>query len=201
MSEIILATHNEYKVQEINAIMEGFPYHFVSLKDKEYRDEIIETGTTFDENARLKATTIGAHFGQMTLADDSGLEVDALHGAPGIYSARYAGDGATPEQLCQKLLHELKDIPLDQRGARFRCVMALYDPDKQTCHMVEGIVNGRIASSMRGSHGFGYDPVFEVLETGKTMAEMSPQLKNTLSHRFRAIQFVKEHLLEYPIYQ
>lgn len=200
MTEIILATHNEHKVEEINALMEGIPVHFVSLKEKDYFDDILETGTTFDENARLKALTIGAIFGQITLADDSGLEVDAMNGAPGVFSARYAGVGATPEQLCQKLLMEMKDVPYELRTARFRCVMALFDPQTQDSHLVEGTVEGRITDSMRGRHGFGYDPVFEVIETGKTMAEMSPHEKNSISHRFRAVEKVKERLLEYPFY-
>ncbi len=200
MTEIILATHNEHKVEEINALLEGVPVHFVSLKEKGYFEEILETGATFDENARLKASTIGAIFGQMTLADDSGLEVDALHGAPGVFSARYAGAGATPEQLCQKLLIALKDVPYELRTARFRCVMALFDPQTQVCHLVEGAVEGRITDSMRGHHGFGYDPVFEVIETGRTMAEMPPYEKNSISHRFRAVEKIKERLLEYPFY-
>lgn len=196
MTEIILATHNEHKVGEINALMEGLPIHFVSLKEKGYIEEIPEIGLTFDENAILKATTIGRYFSQMTLADDSGLEVDALHGAPGIYSARYAGAGATKNQLCDKLLFELAHVPTEKRTARFRCVMALYDPATDGCQLSQGVVEGRIADAMRGDHGFGYDSVFEVPDMGVTMAQMLPEIKNTLSHRFRAVESVKEILFE-----
>jgi XTP/dITP diphosphohydrolase len=146
-----------------------------------------ETGDTFEENARIKALAYAQASGLLTLADDSGLEVDALGGGPGVWSARYAGPDASDVDRYQKLLAELADIPAGQRSARFRCVVALVQPDG-TVHTAGGSCEGEIGFVPRGAHGFGYDPVFIVQGYGGlTMAELSSDVKNQLSHRARAI--------------
>jgi XTP/dITP diphosphohydrolase len=144
-----------------------------------------ETGTTFTENACLKARTLCERSGLLTLADDSGLEVDALDGEPGIRSARYAGPGATDHDLVNKLLTNLRDVPPEKRGARFRCVIAIATPEGRV-YTRSGNCAGRIADAPYGEFGFGYDPVFLVPELGLTMAQLSARVKNRLSHRGRA---------------
>jgi len=147
--------------------------------------DVDETGTTFEENARLKALTCARHTGLFTLADDSGLQVDALNGMPGVYSARYAGPDAGDAERYQKLLHELCQVPAGQRSARFRCVIALAWPDGR-CETFEGSCEGEITFEPQGQHGFGYDPVFYMPEHSRTMAQLPAELKNRISHRARA---------------
>src|SRR5215469_3882433 len=159
MHTVLLATSNLHKLDEYRAIFSDLPVRLLSLSDIHMTSEVEETGSTFAENAELKARTY-AHMSQMlTLADDSGLEIDALNGAPGVYSARYLGGETSYEERFRVILERMKDLPLDQRSARFRCVIALAEPSG-TIQSVEGNVEGVIADYPRGTHGFGYDPIF-----------------------------------------
>ena len=189
--KLIVATKNKGKLAEIKAILSGVT---VLGQDEAGVDAAVEeTGTTFAENALLKARAIAALTDGAVLADDSGLEVDALDGAPGIYSARYAGEDATDADRMQKLLRELDGIPDEQRTARFVCVMALVLPDG-SAHTFCGTCEGRIAHAPRGENGFGYDPVFALPDGGRTLAEIGETEKNQISHRFRALCQVAEFL-------
>jgi XTP/dITP diphosphohydrolase len=157
--------------------------------------EVDETGGSFAENARLKAVAYARASGLPTLADDSGLEVDALGGEPGIHSARYAGSGASDEKRYRLLLEKLQGVPWEKRTARFRCVIAVVTPEGQI-HTAEGACEGIIAFVPKGEHGFGYDPVFYFPEYGMTMAELPLEIKNQVSHRARAMQGAREILEE-----
>ncbi len=190
---VVLATRNQDKVKEIQALLSEASLIFLSLADFPDLPEVVEDGATCQENAVKKARETAARTGHWSLADDTGLEVDALDGRPGVYAARYAGEGATYADNCEKLLEELKHIPLEQRGARFLTVMALSDPEGHT-RTVEGELLGQIAEQFYGSHGFGYDPVFYVPTAHKTLAEMTLEEKNALSHRGKALRLVKELL-------
>jgi len=165
----------------------------VSLSSYSDMPDVVEDGETFFENALKKARIVSEHTGQTVIADDSGLEVDALGGRPGVYSARYAGDGATDDDNNRKLLEELQGSPVEERGAAFRCVLILYRSDG-TYSAFEGTLRGRIVESPAGDEGFGYDPVFYVEEYGKTVAELSPEVKNTISHRAEAFGKLKKSL-------
>jgi XTP/dITP diphosphohydrolase len=156
---------------------------------------VAETGRTFLENATLKAKSVALATGELTLADDSGLEVDALNGAPGIYSARYGQPGWNSRQQYQYLLEQLALGGSPVRSARFRCAMALYDPIAAVLETAEGSVEGEIAVAPHGEHGFGYDPVFYLPELGQTMAELPEDQKNRLSHRGRALAAIKPQIL------
>lgn len=171
-------------------VLGDLPYEIVSLAGNSHAPEVVENGNTFVENAILKATTYARYTGELTLADDSGLEVDALGGAPGVFSSRFA---PTDDERNAKLLEMMKDIPDEKRQARFRCVVAIAEPNGivRTC---EGIVEGTIARKPKGHEGFGYDPVFCVPELGKTMAELTPEEKNAISHRGKALQEAKRLL-------
>jgi len=166
---------------------------FSSLYDYQDISEIIENGQSFFENALKKARIVSEWTGETALADDSGLEVDALGGAPGIYSARYAGDGATDERNIRKLLEDLKDVRRDKRGGAFRCVLVLYRPGGHFEHF-EGRWQGRITDKPAGAGGFGYDPVFFLPEFSMTVAQLPPDLKNQLSHRAVAFRQLKNYL-------
>ena len=190
---VVLATRNQHKVQEIRALLTDLPLTFVSLTDFPDLPEVVEDGATCQENAVKKAREIAAGAGLWALADDTGLEVDALNGRPGVYAARYAGEHATYADNCEKLLEELKDIPVGKRGARFLTVMALSEPEGQT-EVVEGELQGQITEEFYGSQGFGYDPVFYVPKAHKTLAEMTLAEKNELSHRGRALRLAKDLL-------
>lgn len=181
---ILIATGNQHKLEEFRQLLADLPYELAGLRDVGIDAEVAETGTTFEANARLKSDAYSQQSGLVTLADDSGLVVDALDGAPGVYSARY-GNVTGAAQLAL-VLDQLRDVPLDQRTARFMCVIALAVPGQQT-QVVEGRVEGLIAFEPRGVHGFGYDPIFLLPAEHQTMAELSPQHKNQLSHRGRAI--------------
>lgn len=184
--KILLATANMGKVKELNEMLKGQDIRVLSLRDFPDVPEIEETGASFAENALLKARKAAEISGLVSLADDSGLEVDALNGEPGIFSARYAGEPKSDEQNIDKLLAKLDSVPEANRTARFRCLIALVVPDGQE-FLAEGTVEGRILSARRGSGGFGYDPVFFLPELDKTMAELSLDEKNTLSHRAKAL--------------
>lgn len=185
INEIVLATGNKGKIREFSGLLEGVFGRIISLNDLESPPVVVEDGATFRENALKKARAIAAYSGKPALADDSGLAVDALGGRPGVYSARYAGEGATDRDNVTKLLTELGSN--ENRNARFVCVLALVTPDGSEI-TAEGACEGVILTEPRGEGGFGYDPVFFLPELGKTMAELPPELKNRLSHRARAAE-------------
>lgn len=195
LQQLVIATKNPHKLREIQAMLTGIPIPVVGLDLYPHIKETVEDGSSFAENALKKAREVFHHVKTWTLADDSGLQVDALNGAPGIYSARYAGEGASYEAICKKLLSEMKDVPEEKRTAQFNCTMVLMEPSGKA-HVVVGYCKGHIIHEMRGSHGFGYDPVF-VFDGGKrTLAEMSPEEKNKISHRAQAINKVRSILQE-----
>ncbi|WP_354671195.1 XTP/dITP diphosphatase [Thiohalobacter sp. IOR34] len=188
MRRIVLASGNKGKVREINQLLAGHGIEVMPQSDFDV-PEIEETGLTFVENAILKARNAARHTGLPAIADDSGLEVDALQGAPGIYSARYAGPGASDQANLEKLLEALADFPVEERSARFQCLMVYMrhggDP---TPLIFQGTWEGRILDAPRGENGFGYDPVFWVPEEGCSAAELSAARKNALSHRGQALR-------------
>jgi XTP/dITP diphosphohydrolase len=188
---VVLATGNQHKVQEIRALLADLPITFLSLADFPDLPDVVEDGETCEENAVKKARETAAKTGHWALADDTGLEVEALGGRPGVYAARYAGKHATYADNCEKLLEELKNTPMDQRGARFLTVMALSDPEGQV-EVVKGLLQGQITERFYGSQGFGYDPVFYVPKAHKTLAEMTLAEKNELSHRGQALRLAKD---------
>ena len=181
---LLIATTNAGKVREYQELFAGIGCELVGLPEVGITQDIAETGATYEENAVLKARAYAALSGSVTLADDSGLEVDALNGRPGVHSARYAPD--SPARI-RRLLTELEGVPKNERNARFQCVLALAQPDGQLA-VTMGACEGEIATEARGSNGFGYDPVFYLPEFGATMAELSQDIKNTISHRARAAQ-------------
>ncbi|CAG1064541.1 XTP/dITP diphosphohydrolase [uncultured bacterium] len=191
--KIALATKNAGKAAEIGRILEGSGVEIVSLKAFPGVELPPETGTTMMENALLKARHVFKSTGLPALADDSGLEVDFLGGAPGVYSARYSGEKATDEENWRKLLRELEGVPLEKRSARFRCAIALVGFDDEE-HLFEGVFEGAIADAPRGANGFGYDPVFIPLGMDRTAAELAPEEKNRISHRARALEALKVFL-------
>ena len=196
MRKLLIATSNPGKLREMRDALGSVPFEIVSLEDVDpaVRADVEETGTTFEENARLKAKAYGDRSGLLTLADDSGLEVDALGGRPGVLTARYAP--GSDEDRYRKLLQELHDVPDGKRGARFVAVAALYDPASGSMDVAEGSYAGSIMHSPRGMGGFGYDPVFFSDELQKSGAEMSVQEKNTVSHRGRAVKAIRDVLLQ-----
>lgn len=191
--KVVLATKNIGKAKEIGRILEGSGVEIISLEGFPSVELPPETGKTMDENALLKARAISKATGLPALADDSGLEVDFLGGAPGVYSARYSGEKATDEENWKKLLRELEGVGGEKRGARFRCALALVGFDENE-YLFEGVFEGVIAEAPRGANGFGYDPVFIATGTGRTAAELAPEEKNRISHRARAIEDLKAFL-------
>ncbi|NJN15354.1 MAG: RdgB/HAM1 family non-canonical purine NTP pyrophosphatase [Oscillochloris sp.] len=181
--DLLIATRNPGKLREFAAIFTGLPYRLRTLDDLGIPDEVEETGTTFEENARLKAEGYLALSGLPTLADDSGLEVAALNGAPGVYSARYGGVSGAAQ--LEYLLAQMRDVPWHARLARFVCVIGLARPGHST-EFVQGTLSGVIETAPRGSGGFGYDPLFFLLDENKTLAEVPPDHKNRISHRAAA---------------
>lgn len=197
MTKLLVATNNPGKVRELEALLAGLQVE-ITFPQREGLDlEVVESGQTFEQNARIKALAYAHASGLLTLADDSGLEVDALDGGPGVRSARYAGPKATDADRCTKLLAALARVPVGQRSARFRCVVALARPDG-TVHTTDGTCEGEIGFEPRGEHGFGYDPIFIVAGCGgQTMAELPPELKNRISHRARALQAARPLLVRF----
>ena len=187
MPTLLIATTNENKFREYAPIFRGLPIELRSLRDVGIDEDVEETGATFAENARLKAEFYVARSGLPTLADDSGLEVAALGGEPGVRSHRYAGPNATDADRNTLLLEKLAGVPFHARLARFVCVIALARPGGET-ELVEGVLPGVIEFEPRGTHGFGYDPLFYVLDEDATLAELPPERKNQISHRARAAQ-------------
>lgn len=194
--KIVFATNNKHKLEEIRSIL-GSRVEVLSLADINCHDDIPETGTTLEANAMQKAEYIASKYGMSVFADDTGLEVDALNGAPGVYSARYAGgDGHDSEANMTKLLAELGEN--NNRNARFRTVIALIITDdngqQTTVKQFEGIVNGTIIRERRGGEGFGYDPIFQPEGYNETFAELGNDIKNTISHRARAVAKLADYL-------
>lgn len=188
MKKIVLASGNRGKVREINQILAGLDVEVVPQSDFDVPD-IEETGLTFVENAILKARNAAKCTGLPAIADDSGLEVDALRGAPGIYSARYAGPGTDDTRNLQKVLQELEGLPEAERSARFQCLLVYMEHDLDPTPIIcQGTWEGRITTEPAGNNGFGYDPVFFVPEQGCTSAQLSAEEKNRLSHRGQALQ-------------
>jgi len=195
MIKLLVATDNPGKVREYEALLKGLPLTLTYPAQEGIDIKVEETGSTFAENARLKAVAYARASGLLTLADDSGLEVDALGGEPGPRSARYAGPGASDENRYYLLLSRLEGVPWERRTARFRCVIAVATPQGEV-HTAEGTCEGIIAFESKGEHGFGYDPVFYVPEHGQTMAELGPEVKNRISHRARAAEGARRILQE-----
>jgi XTP/dITP diphosphohydrolase len=194
----LLATNNRGKIKEYQMLLAGTGLQLVTLKQAGIDTPVEETGQTYEENARLKAVTTARQSGLITLADDSGLEVDALGGEPGVMSARYAGEGASDTERVNFLLKKMAGVPWDKRTALFRCIIAIATPDGKVVFS-EGICHGFITFEPRGKNGFGYDPVFFFPELNKTMAELSPEVKSRVSHRGRAAQKVPELLAVIPV--
>jgi XTP/dITP diphosphohydrolase len=186
LPQLVLGTANRKKGRELADLFGPLGIQVRTLADFGPLDPVAEDGQTFTENARLKATGYARLLHQWVLADDSGLAVDALDGAPGVYSARYSGPDATDVLNNQRLLRELAEVPWERRSARFVCHMALSDPGGVVRAESEGACRGRIIFEPRGPHGFGYDPLFEVAEYHRTFAELGPVVKSVLSHRARA---------------
>ena len=193
--ELVLATGNPHKQQELKNLLADVGIKILSLKDFPGVPVIEEDGRTCRENAMKKAGKIAQFTGHWALADDTGLEVDALEGRPGVYAARYAGEQATYEDNCRKLLKEMEHVPPGRRSARFITVMALSNPAGEM-EVVEGLLPGQITQQFQGTQGFGYDPIFFVPELGQTLAELSLDKKNQVSHRAQAFKKVKEILLK-----
>jgi len=189
--DLVIATTNKGKLREIRELLAGLDINVMSLADFPGCPEVVEDAPTFRGNALKKARAIAEFTGRPTLADDSGLVVDALDGAPGVYSARFSGKDADDEKNNRKLLKLLKDTPDKARGARFVCVMALAGPGIKEAS-VRGEVRGRITRGPRGESGFGYDPLFYYRRAGMTFAEMGPVEKNKVSHRARALKKIKK---------
>ncbi len=183
---ILVATHNRGKVAELSDILSDMAITWLTLEDAGITFDVEETGETLADNAILKATTYAQETGLLTLADDSGLEVDALDGRPGVYTARFGQPGFTPEQRYLYLLSQMSDVPWEARTARFRCVVALATPEGLLT-TAEGACEGHITFEPAGTGGFGYDPVFFVSEKGMTMAELPAEEKHAISHRGRAM--------------
>jgi XTP/dITP diphosphohydrolase len=193
MKTVIIATKNKGKAKEFERMFHLLGFEVKTLLDYADIEDIEETGTTFEENAIIKAEAVSNITGQVVISDDSGLIVDALNGAPGIYSARYAGSEKNDEANMDKVLEELKDIPDAERTARFYCALAVAFPDRETI-TVNGTCEGTILKERRGGYGFGYDPIFFVTELGKAMAELAPEQKSIISHRAKALQKLEELL-------
>ena len=189
--DIVVATNNKGKLVEIKKILS--PHNVLSQNDVGADIEVEETGVTYEENAFLKAEAIREYTDKIIIADDSGLEVDVLDGAPGLYSARYAGDGTTPMQGIEKLLFNLKGYKPEEKTARFVSCIALLMPNGEK-HTFRGECEGLIIDELRGENGFGFDPVFYVEDFKKTFAEISDVEKNSISHRYRALLKLKEFL-------
>lgn len=193
--KLLLSTGNRHKAREIGALLAGSGVELITLKDLPGLPEVVEDGRTLEENAVKKALEPALAARLWTLADDTGLEVEALGGRPGVTSARYAGPECDFAANCRKLLDEMKDVPRGGRGAAFRTVMALASPEGMVQYR-EGRLEGRIAEAPAGTNGFGYDPVFYIPEQGRTLAQLSEDEKNAVSHRSLALRAVLPLLLE-----
>jgi len=193
MPKLLLATNNQAKVHEYRSLLHNPAYELVTLAEVGITTVVDEVGESLEENARLKATALATESQLLALADDSGLEVDALGGEPGRLSARYAGEGASDRERVNYLLSRLKGVPLAERAARFRCVIAIATPDGEL-EFCSGECRGIITFEPKGKHGFGYDPVFFLPQLDKTMAELPLEMKNQVSHRGQAARKVSQVL-------
>lgn len=194
--ELILASNNQGKLREIQAILEPYGIKVRTAAQAGFTEDIEETGKTFEENARLKALTVARALNLPALADDSGLVVEALGGEPGVYSARYSGPGATDKSNNAKLLDAMEGAPPEKRAAAFMCVMVCCKPGGESI-MAQGRFQGRIAEQPAGQSGFGYDPLFEIPDLGRTAAQLSPEEKNAISHRGKALADLMKRLPQF----
>lgn len=194
MNKVILATGNKDKLREIKSILSDF--EVISMAEAGFHDDIPENEETFEGNALTKAMAIWEKTGEIVLADDSGFCVDYLNGAPGVYSARYAGEDKNYEDNNKKILKELADVPKEKRGAKFVCAVAICYPDG-TNETVRGELLGEVTEEAIGENGFGYDPVFYIEQAGKTLAQMNFEEKNAISHRKQAFEKAAKKLNEY----
>ncbi len=195
--KLLVGTGNPGKVREFRELLDGLPVELVTPSDIGLDIEVEETGDTLEENALIKAQAYASAGGILTLADDSGLFVDALDGAPGVISARYgAPDETTDEDRVELLLRNLADVPDGERDAAFRCVIVIAEPGVDTVRIAKGELRGIIGQAPRGTNGFGYDPIFVVPEYGKTVAELDSEIKNALSHRGRASRIARDIIAE-----
>ena len=192
---ILFATGNRDKLREIAEITARFGYEVTAMRDAGFTGEIDECGSTFAENALIKAKTVCEAMGEITMADDSGLVIDALDGAPGIHSARFMGHDTSYDIKNAALLDMLKDVPEEKRTARYVCAIAAAFPDGRTL-LCEDTMEGMIGYEMRGENGFGFDPIFYLPEYGKTAAELDPEEKNAISHRGKALRNMERKLEE-----
>ena len=193
-SKLIIASNNRGKLREFGELLEPFGFEVISMRDAGFNDEIIEDGDTFEENAHIKAKAVFEALGVPTIADDSGLEIDFLNGAPGVYSARYAGENATDKERCEKVLEEMHGVARELRDARFVCsIYFICGEDDE--YSVNGTVEGYIGDKPLGKNGFGYDPIF-MLDDNESMATIDPAEKNKISHRAKAFQKLAEILKE-----
>lgn len=190
MKQVIVATQNLGKAKDFEALFRPYGYEVLTLRDIDKEIDVEETGTTFEENAILKAETVAKLLNKAVIADDSGLEIDALNGEPGVYSARYAGEEKSDSANIEKVLEKMKGIPEERRHARFRCVLAIAAPGKET-KTFSGTCEGYILEKRFGENGFGYDPIFWVPSEGRTLAELQPQEKAAVSHRGNAMREMK----------
>ena len=195
MTRVIFATGNEGKLREIRAILADLNMEVISMKDAGIDVPIDENGASFQENALIKARAVCAASGEITMADDSGLVVDAMGGEPGIYSARWLGEDTSYRVKNAEILRRLENIPEEERGARFVCSVACVFPNGEEL-TAEGVFEGRIGYEERGGNGFGYDPIFCVPEMGRYSAELAPEEKNAVSHRGKALRAMKRLLVE-----
>jgi XTP/dITP diphosphohydrolase len=196
MTEIIFATGNQDKLREIREIMEGCPVEIHSMKEAGITADIAEDGTTFEENALIKARAIAAQTDAIVLADDSGLEIDHLNKEPGVYSARYMGEDTSYDIKNQNLIERLDGVPKEERTARFVCAIAAVLPDGQEL-VTRQTMEGYIGYEPEGENGFGYDPIFYLDEFGCSSATLAPEQKNAISHRGKALRAMKELLQNY----
>ena len=194
--ELVVATKNQGKLREIRGLLADADLTITSLADYPDAPEIVEDGDSFQANALIKARIIADYTGKLTMGEDSGLEVEALDYRPGVYSARYAGEHCDDEDNNRKLIEELEGVPADKRGARYRCCIAVVR-DGQLIAEVGGECEGRIATEARGSNGFGYDPYFVIPQYGKTFGELDPAIKAQISHRAKALELLRDCLVEY----
>lgn len=196
ITRIVVGSSNRQKSAEMLDLLSGLPIEVVPLSAFDGLRPVAETGVTFEANAALKASGFSAQIGEPVVADDSGLEADALGGRPGVFSARYGGEGLTDADRTARLLEELRDVPDAARTARFRCAVAMAVGD-DVCIEASGKVEGRIARDSAGTSGFGYDPVFVPEGYGRTFAELGPDVKRKISHRARALAAFRERLKEW----
>lgn len=194
--DLVIATLNQNKLKEFKDLLKDFPVTILSLKDFPPISPMVEDGTSFYENALKKATIVARYTGKLAVADDSGIEVEALGGRPGVFSSRFAGEKASDKENNAKLLKELEGVLPEKRGACFKCVLVVARPEGETAS-VAGECRGVITNEPRGHYGFGYDPIFLVPEYNQTFSEITPEEKNSISHRARALQKLLEILPAY----